>query len=293
MARMGDLSRGAMLATLGGTLALLLGLAILVLPLLVSELSRPRDSVWGALVLLLGLVLVTSAERLTGEPMLAVLLGGLLIGRLGGEVAQARWIQLTLEERQHLASAERWRTSFDQLGASIAKLLEAVAAMVAGFGVWIAERRKPPATSKRWVRPESAPSEAANAPDESMTPAEAAQETEPTAAPTVAQPTATPDATAPDATEASDATDASDSTEATVAAEAPAPEQAPPESAGEAGAPGQPAAPESEPTPVEGTQGAEEVIVVSGFDEIDALLAATEASPEEPPTEKPGGPEAG
>jgi hypothetical protein len=270
MARMGDLSRGAMLATLGGTLALLLGLAILVLPLLVSELSRPRDSVWGALVLLLGLVLVTSAERLTGEPMLAVLLGGLLIGRLGGEVAQARWIQLTLEERQHLASAERWRTSFDQLGASIATLLERSTAVVANFGAWIAERRKPPAITKRWVRPESAPPEAANAPEamakapeESTTPAEAPREPDNPAAPTAVEPAAFPDTAAPEA--------------------APT----------EAAATGEPAGPESEPTPVEGTQGAEEVIVVSGFDEIDALLAATEASPEEPPTEKPGGPEAG
>lgn len=36
-----------MLATLGGLLALLLGLLLLLLPLLASELSRARDSVWG------------------------------------------------------------------------------------------------------------------------------------------------------------------------------------------------------------------------------------------------------
>ena len=279
-----------MLATLGGTLALLVGLAILVLPLLVSELSRPRDSVWGAVVLVLGLVLVTSAERLTGEPMLAVLLGGLLIGRLGGEVAQARWIQLTLEERQRLASAERWRTSFDQLGASIARLLEGAAGVVAGFGAWIAERRQPPATSKRWVRPESAPPDAANAPDESVTPSEAPQEPDTTAAPAAVQPAAIPDAAASEAAEGSDPTGAA------VAADVPAPEQAPSESAPEAAPPGQPADPESERTPAEAKPGAEETLVVSGFDEIDALLAATETSqtsPENPTAEKPGGPEAG
>ena len=55
-----------MLATLGGLLALPLGLSVLLLPLLLPELSRPRDSAWGALILLLGLVLVTSADRLSG-----------------------------------------------------------------------------------------------------------------------------------------------------------------------------------------------------------------------------------
>ncbi|MFM9102322.1 MAG: Ycf66 family protein, partial [Cyanobium sp.] len=62
-----------MLAILGGALALVIGLAVLLLPLLLPELSRARDAVWGAVVLLLGLVLVTSAERLRGAPMLGVL----------------------------------------------------------------------------------------------------------------------------------------------------------------------------------------------------------------------------
>ena len=40
-----------MLATLTGDLCLLVGLAVLLLPLLATELSRPRDGVWGAVVL--------------------------------------------------------------------------------------------------------------------------------------------------------------------------------------------------------------------------------------------------
>ncbi|KEF41421.1 MAG: hypothetical protein ER33_11525 [Cyanobium sp. CACIAM 14] len=145
-----------MLATVGGLLALLLGLLVLLLPLLASELSRARDSVWGAVVLLLGLVLVTSADRLTGAPMLAVLCGGLLIGRLGVEVAQGRWRQLTEEEQRRLWSWERWRTSLSQLGTSLAKLLQLGGGVVSGLGSWLAERRAGrPATTKRWVRPET------------------------------------------------------------------------------------------------------------------------------------------
>ncbi|MCP9860162.1 MULTISPECIES: Ycf66 family protein [unclassified Cyanobium] len=155
-----------MLATLGGFLALLLGLLLLLLPLLASELSRARDSVWGAVVLLLGLVLVTSAERLTGAPMLAVLCGGLLIGRLGVEVGQGRWRLLSEEERQRLWSVERWQTSLSQLGASLGRLLQLASGVVAGLGSWLAERRAArPASTKRWVRPEAeaAPAEVAPA----------------------------------------------------------------------------------------------------------------------------------
>ena len=145
-----------MLATLGGTLALLLGLAILLLPLLATELSRPRDSVWGAVVLLLGLVLVTSAERLSGAPMLGVLCGGLLIGRLGVEVGQGRWRLLSEEERQRLWSKERWQTSFSQAGAALARLLAQGSQLIGALAGWLAERRQSRAGSgKRWVRPEA------------------------------------------------------------------------------------------------------------------------------------------
>ena len=151
----------AMLATLGGTLALLLGLAVLLLPLLLPELSRSRDAVWGALVLLLGLVLVTSAERLTGAPMLGVLCGGLLIGRLGVEVAQGRWRQLTAEEQQRLASAERWQKALGEAGSAAGRLLELVNQWRATAGAWVQQRRQPRSSGKRWVRPEQATSEPA------------------------------------------------------------------------------------------------------------------------------------
>jgi hypothetical protein len=178
-----------MLATLGGFLALLLGLLLLLLPLLASELSRARDSVWGAVVLLLGLVLVTSAERLTGAPMLAVLCGGLLIGRLGVEVGQGRWRLLTEEERQRLWSVERWQTSLSQIGASLGRLLQLASGVVGGLGSWLAERRAArPATTKKWVRPEAEVPEAT--PDVAEVP-------EPTAEAAVAEVAVVPEADPP------------------------------------------------------------------------------------------------
>jgi hypothetical protein len=153
-----------MLASLSGTLALAVGLAVMLLPLLSPELSRPRDAAWGAVVLLLGLTLVTSADRLTGAPMLAVLCGGLLIGRLGGEVMQLRWRQLTPEEQQGLASSERWQRSGRELAASLAVLStglsrggSAVADSLTRLTAALRGRSqaRAGADSKRWVRPEA------------------------------------------------------------------------------------------------------------------------------------------
>ncbi len=163
-----------MLATLGGTLALAAGLLVLLIPLLVPELGRPRDAVWGALVLLLGLVLVTSAERLSGAPMLAVLCAGLLIGRLGTEVGQARWSQLSSEERSRFWSTERWTTGFSQLGAALVRAISVVGAGLGGLGAWLRQRReaaaRQPAATKRWVRPDPAGDGAPNTAEEEPAP---------------------------------------------------------------------------------------------------------------------------
>jgi hypothetical protein len=157
-----------MFATLGGSLALLLGLAVLLVPLLTPELSRARDAVWGAVLLLLGLVLVTSSDRLGGSPMVAVLCGSLLIGRLGSEVGQQRWRALTPEEQQRLGSGAHWRTALGQVLASLGalqgmasqsleglrtRLLQAPASAPTGFK----GKGKAGGTTKRWVRPEAAP----------------------------------------------------------------------------------------------------------------------------------------
>jgi len=153
-----------MVATLAGLGALILGLGLLLLPLLATELSRPGDSAWGALVLVLALVLVTCADRLTGSPMLAVISGGLLIGRLTVEVGNGRWRQLSPEEQGRLGSWERWRTSLSQSGTALQGLVEVSGAKASGLLTWWQERRQPKTTGKRWVRQEEAATTPAEAP---------------------------------------------------------------------------------------------------------------------------------
>ena len=146
-----------MLATIAGDLCLLLGLAVLLLPLLATELSRPRDGIWGGVVLLLGLVLVTSSDRLRGAPMLAVICSALLISRLGSEVAQSRWQRLSQEEQQRLRSRERWSTSLQQLGTSITTLLSNLSAAVGSLKPEPAAANREEGSSrsgKRWIRPD-------------------------------------------------------------------------------------------------------------------------------------------
>ena len=142
-----------MLATLSGDLCLLFGLALLLLPLLAVELSRPRDGVWGAVVLLLGLVLVTSSDRLRGAPMLAVLCGGLLVSRLSAEVGQSRWRALSAAEQERLGSLDHWLAGVRQLGTAIGSLVE-------GLG-GLAKQLKPKGQSgvsgKRWIRADDKP----------------------------------------------------------------------------------------------------------------------------------------
>ena len=142
-----------MLATLSGDLCLFAGLALLLLPLLAVQLSRPRDGVWGAVILLLGLVLVTSSDRLRGAPMLAVLCSALLIGRLVVEVSQSRWSALSSDERASLSSNEHWATTLQQLLTTIFKLSSGVSGVVQQL-----KPAKPtPAVTKKWVRPETPP----------------------------------------------------------------------------------------------------------------------------------------
>lgn len=288
----------AMLATLGGCFALTLGIAVLLLPLLTPELSRPRDAFWGAVVLLLGLVLVTSAERLTGAPMLAVLCGGLLIGRLGSEVGRGRWNQLSGEERSALATPQRWVSGLQQLSAASARLLLTAQELGGGLASWLAARRQPKASGKRWVRPEA-----------EAKPDGEAEETPPTGAlrgagadSTPAEPAAAPSPSPPAQRESTDHQQPSDQQQpldqrqpaegnsgpdqpARVTAEAAPPPQAMPI----------PQEPEPAPTLDSDSESVEVEILdppppqrtVPNFHAIDALLSASGALPPPGPGEPP------
>jgi len=142
-----------LLAILIGSLALLVGLALLLEPLLLPELSRPRDALWAAVVLLLGLVLVTAAERLQGAPMLGVLCGGLLVGRLGTEVGQQRWQQLPPDERLQLRTVAHWQRRALDLAVAVSRAVGLAGALL----VWVAQRSRRPVLTKRWVRADLPP----------------------------------------------------------------------------------------------------------------------------------------
>ena len=186
-----------MFATLGGSLALLLGLAVLLVPLLTPELSRARDAVWGAVLLLLGLVLVTSSDRLGGSPMVAVLCGSLLIGRLGSEVGQQRWRALTPEEQQRLGSGAHWRMALGQVLASLGALQGMASQILSGLRTRLPQapasaptafkgKGKAGGTTKRWVRPEAAPEMEGTPAAPQQEPAESRSETPPAAPAAVA-----------------------------------------------------------------------------------------------------------
>ncbi len=129
------------------------------LPLVATELSRPRDAAWGALTLFLGVVLLTNSDRLRGELMLVVLLGGLLIFRLGFEVSQGRWQQLSDEEKVKFRSFQKWSLAFDQLTSAMLKL-----ASIPGETLKVlAFKPEKSIPRKKWVRPEQVVSESEGA----------------------------------------------------------------------------------------------------------------------------------
>ncbi len=139
-----------MLAIVIGNILIFLGFFIVSLPVLITELSRPRDSVWGALIMILGLILLTSDERFNGSPMLAVLLSTFLFSRLFLEVSQNRWQQLTVEEKSDLKTFSRFKNSFLQIFAAFAKLTSIIVDLFHIFK----PKAKPSSIGKKWTRPE-------------------------------------------------------------------------------------------------------------------------------------------
>ena len=109
-----------MVVSIFGYLFLFVGLLILALPLILVELSRPKDWLMGGLFLFLGLFLQVENEILRGSINLLVISMAILYGKMIVEIFQTRWYQLGLEEQKGIGSFQRWFESFKQLGESFA-----------------------------------------------------------------------------------------------------------------------------------------------------------------------------
>ncbi|WP_269622313.1 hypothetical protein [Prochlorococcus marinus] len=137
-----------MLAVLIGDLSIAFGFVVLLLPILIKELSRPKDTVLGALIMLFGLTLITNHERFVGSPMLVVLFTSLIISRLSYEVSVQRWEQLSSQEKGNFKSFNKWKNSFQENFSAVGK-------MASIFVELLKFKKKPSPIQKKWVRPEN------------------------------------------------------------------------------------------------------------------------------------------
>jgi len=123
---------------------------VLVIPLFGARAEPARDAL-GALVLLLAGVLVTSAERSSGAPQLAVLCAGLLM-RDSPRVGLGRWRQLSGGNSSASGPWKRW----ERPAASSGRAQAALSLGLARRGVAAAEANGPcpTATTSKLVGPE-------------------------------------------------------------------------------------------------------------------------------------------
>ena len=139
-----------MLISILGYFFLVIGFLILVLPLLLVELSKPRDWLIGGLFLFLGLFLLVENDLLGGSINLLVIPMTILYGKLMSEIIQTRWYQLSPEEKERIKSFQRWFKSFKQLGQIFTQLGKGFLDIFKSFRT----QSQKTVTEKKWVRPE-------------------------------------------------------------------------------------------------------------------------------------------
>ena len=139
-----------MVVSISGYLFLFVGFLILALPLMLVELSRPRDWLMGGLFLFLGLFLLVENDLLRGSINLLVISMAILYGKMSLEIIQTRWFQLSSEEKKRIGSFKRWFESFKQLGQSFAFLGKGFLNFFKGFTT----KSEKPLREKKWVHPE-------------------------------------------------------------------------------------------------------------------------------------------
>ena len=139
-----------MVVTFFGYLFLFIGLLILALPLMLVELSRPRDWLMGGLFLFLGLFLLVENDLLRGSVNLLVISMAILYGKMILEIIQNRWYQLSFEEKNRIGSFDRWFVSFKQLGQSFSLMGNSIINFFKGF----TNQSEKPFKDKKWVHPD-------------------------------------------------------------------------------------------------------------------------------------------
>tara|TARA_B100000212_G_scaffold179268_1_gene134951 strand:+ start:249 stop:767 length:519 start_codon:yes stop_codon:yes gene_type:complete len=139
-----------MVVYISGYLFLLIGALILSLPLILIELSRPRDWLMGGLLLFSGLYLLVERELLRGSINLLVISLIVLFGKMCLEIFQNRWFQLSSEEIKRIGSFERWFESYKQLGQSFTSLRNSLI----NFFTSMTNQSEKSQREKKWVHPE-------------------------------------------------------------------------------------------------------------------------------------------
>ena len=139
-----------MIVSIPGYLFLFFGLLILALPLMLVELSRPRDWLMGGLFLFLGLFLLVENDLLGDSINLLVISMTVLYGKMILEIIQTRWYQLSSDEKKRIGSFQRWFQSFKQLSQSFALLGKGFL----NFFTSITTKPEKPLKEKKWVHPE-------------------------------------------------------------------------------------------------------------------------------------------
>jgi len=139
-----------MVVSIFGYIFLCVGLLILALPLMLVELSRPRDWLMAGLFLFLGLFLLVENDLFRGSINLLVISMAILYGKMILEITQTRWYQLSSQEKKRIGSFQRWFESFKQLGDSFAL----VGNGFLNFFINFTTKSKKPLKEKKWVHPE-------------------------------------------------------------------------------------------------------------------------------------------
>ena len=139
-----------MLNSIFGYLFLFVGLLILALPLILVELSRPRDWLIGGLFLFLGLFLLVENDLLRRSINLFVISIVILYGIMMSEIIQNRWHQLSFDEKKRIGSFERWFESFKQIAQILTQLGNGFLNFLKNFSTPFQK----PLIEKKWVRPE-------------------------------------------------------------------------------------------------------------------------------------------